>query len=255
MRWAALAIGLALACASRRVHAEEDAGSKTVPELLEAAKQRADDGRLVDALRSGRDALALAIAAGDAGPIQTARVVVEDLLKRIPHVTFSAPNPAVTELRVAFDNRPVPVDSLSKTFSVDPGKHEVEAHGIREGRDYSYYETIDLPEGNEVTTVYLLLKQVESNPELFFPRQCMLDAKTEEELRYCIDPASRPRGCRACTTTPASPPRPSLERRPRALHDRGFESFIIRFTADSRSRRWKISYTRSRPSSIMKSTR
>lgn len=209
MRWAAMGIGLVLACSAGRARAEEDAGTKTVPELLEDAKQRERDGRLVDALRSSRDALALAIASRDAGAVEDARLLVEDLLKRIPHVTFSSPNPAVERLQVEFDHRAVPIDSLSKTFSVDPGSHLVEAYGELENRSYRYEETIELAEGNEVTKIYLHLVV---QPPLFDhsdARRCLLEAKSDQELDICLHPEHAPKGgCRSCTTTPSPLPDP-----------------------------------------------
>ena len=72
---------------------------------------------MIDALRDVQKALELGIRKRDIAVMKAARVRVQDLLARIPHVTFVAP-PGTDDIEITFDERAVPKESFAKKFSV-----------------------------------------------------------------------------------------------------------------------------------------
>ncbi len=140
-------------------------------------------GKLVEALKDGQKALEIGLQKRDSGVMRVARARVKDLIERIPHVTFTPPV-GVSDLSVKFDDRPVPTESLTKRFSVNPGKHLVVAEGLVNGFPATFKQEIDLKE-RELITVTITLKPQESAVS---PAQikCMLQAKTQEEVQKCL---------------------------------------------------------------------
>ncbi len=141
-------------------------------------------GKLIDALRDTEKALQDGIKKRDRPVMRAARKRVTDLLHRIPHVTF-VPPAGVSDLSVTFDDRPVPPASLTKRFSIDPGKHAVHAEGTQGGIPLSFDKEYDVEEG-ELVTVHITLKARTS--EYLTPGQlkCMLAAKSQEEVVKCL---------------------------------------------------------------------
>ena len=141
-------------------------------------------GHLIDALRDTQKALEDGIKKRDTPVMRAARERVEDLLARIPHVTF-VPPAGVTDLNVTFDERAVPQTALTKKFSIDPGKHDVHADGTQGNIPLTYDESFDVKEG-ELLTVTITLKSQAS--EYLTPGQlkCMLGAKNQEEVVKCL---------------------------------------------------------------------
>jgi hypothetical protein len=141
-------------------------------------------GHLIDALRDTQKALEDGIKKRDAPVMRAARERVEDLLARIPHVTF-VPPAGVTDLNVTFDDRAVPQSALTKKFSIDPGSHKVHAEGTQNGIPLAFDETYNVKEG-ELLTVTITLKSQTS--EYLTPGQlkCMLSAKNQEEVVHCL---------------------------------------------------------------------
>ena len=106
---------------------------------------------MVSAILHSQEALQLGIEQKDAGALKVARARIVELLARIPHVTFiAAPDVVVTTL--AFDERPVGPDSMSKRFSVDPGKHELLFCGTKAGAPLVLRFSVDVAE-NQLTTI------------------------------------------------------------------------------------------------------
>jgi hypothetical protein len=95
-------------------------------ELLTIARCEGEHGRFTESLKDGQRALERGIQERDSATMKDARSHVKTMLDRIPHVTFEAPKEVA--LRVTFDDRDVPTESFSKKFSVDPGRHIVQAH-------------------------------------------------------------------------------------------------------------------------------
>ena len=140
---------------------------------------------LIDALRNAQKALELGIQKKDIGVMKAARQRVQDLLVRIPHVTF-VPPPGASDLEVTFDDRPVPTDSLTKKFSIDPGHHVAHAEGsVGSGIPLSFDKEYDVKEG-ELLTVKITL--VAPPSEYLTPGQlkCMLGAKNQDEVVKCL---------------------------------------------------------------------
>ncbi|HVJ94721.1 MAG TPA: DUF3570 domain-containing protein, partial [Labilithrix sp.] len=151
---------------------------------LHLASCEARAGKLVDALKDAQKALELGIQKKDANVMRIARVRVKELLERIPHVTF-VPPAGVRELKVTFDDRPVPIDALKKKFSIDPGKHKVVAEGTVNGFPSTFEEEYDVAE-KELVTVHITLKPPTN--DFITPGQikCMLAAKSQEEVQKCL---------------------------------------------------------------------
>ncbi len=142
-------------------------------------------GKLIDALRDAQKALESGIAKKDVAVMKAARMRVQDLLLRIPHVTFQPP-PGATDVQVTFDERDVPTESLTKKFSVDPGEHSVHAEGtLNGGVPLTFDQKYTVNEG-ELLTVKVALSSPPS--EYLTPGQlrCMLQAKSQEDVLKCL---------------------------------------------------------------------
>lgn len=151
---------------------------------LHLASCEARAGKLVDALKDAQKSLELGIQKKDANVMRIARLRVKELLERIPHVTFEPPK-GVTELRVTFDDRPVPIDAMTKKFSVDPGKHKVVAEGTVNGFSSQFEEEYEIKE-KDLVIVKITLKPPAN--DFITPGQikCMLAAKSQEEVQKCL---------------------------------------------------------------------
>ena len=151
---------------------------------LHLASCESRSGKLVDALKDAQKALENGIQKKDQGVMKVARTRVKELLDRIPHVTF-VPPPGVTDLKVTFDDRAVPVEALTKKFSVDPGKHSVIAEGTINGFPSSFNEEYDIKE-RDFVTIRITLKPPAN--DFITPGQikCMLAAKSQEEVQKCL---------------------------------------------------------------------
>lgn len=140
-------------------------------------------GRLKNALRESQKALDMGIKRRDNALMRVARERVKQLVELMPRITFQAPT-GVSELEVTFDERPVPTESLTKKFSVDPGKHTITAKGIVNGFPSEFEETVDVKE-KELATVILKLTPKDAQ----ITRQqidCMYRAKTQEDVQKCL---------------------------------------------------------------------
>lgn len=151
---------------------------------LHLASCESRSGKLVDALKDAQRALELGIQKKDAGVMKVARTRVKELLDRIPHVTF-VPPPGVQDLSVKFDDRPVPLDALTKKFSVDPGKHKVVAEGGVNGFPATFDEEYDIKE-KEFVTVRITLKPPANDYITPGQIKCMLAAKSQEDVQKCL---------------------------------------------------------------------
>lgn len=151
---------------------------------LHLASCEARAGKLVDALKDAQKSLETGIQKKDANVMRIARIRVKELLERIPHVTFEPPQ-GVSDLKVTFDDRPVPVESLKKKFSVDPGNHKVVAEGTVNGFTATFEEEYDIKE-KDFVTVRITLKPPAN--DFITPGQikCMLAAKSQEEVQKCL---------------------------------------------------------------------
>ncbi|MBX3190117.1 MAG: DUF3570 domain-containing protein [Labilithrix sp.] len=138
-------------------------------------------GKIVDALRDNAKALETARAKGDAATLKLIQERVAELLPRLSHVKFEVPT-GIQELKVSFDDRPVPPARLSESFTIDPGTHTVHAEGILRGARVSSDEKFDVKEG-ETALVKITLKPAALTQGQL---QCMVAAKTQEEILACL---------------------------------------------------------------------
>ena len=148
-------------------------------------------GKLLDALRDARKALDVAVAKRDADAMNSARKRLEDLITRVPHVTFDASTSDVEDLGVFFDQRKVPNDALKKQYSVDPGKHTARAEGKVNGVEMAFEQEYDVQEG-ELVTVRITLRP--ADPKFLTPGQiaCMRAAKDQSEVARCLPAKEKP---------------------------------------------------------------
>jgi hypothetical protein len=168
---------------------------------LHLSSCEARSGHLLDALQDAQKALEDGIRKRDAAVTKVSRERVEQLLRRIPHVTFVAPQ-GVDDLVVTFDERPVPINALTRRFSIDPGEHAVHAEGTQNGIPLSVDEKYTVGEG-QLLTVPLLLKS--QKPEYLTPGQlnCMLSAKSQDDVLKCLPQKSKPLVIKAGTEVSA----------------------------------------------------
>jgi hypothetical protein len=157
---------------------------------LHLSSCEARSGHLLDALQDAQKALEDGIRKRDAAVAKVSRERVEQLLRRIPHVTFTMPQ-GVDNLVVTFDDRPVPINALTRRFSIDPGEHTVHAEATQNGIPLSLDEKYTVGEG-QLLTVPLILKS--QAPEYLTPGQlkCMLGAKSQDDVLKCLPQKSKP---------------------------------------------------------------
>ncbi|WP_394847220.1 DUF3570 domain-containing protein [Pendulispora brunnea] len=150
---------------------------------LHLAACESKSGKLLDALKDAQKALKTGIEQKDAGVMRAARQRIQDLIPKIPHVTFEPPS-GVTDLEVRFDDREVKGD-LTKKFSVDPGTHQVRAEGKSNGNSLVFEREVTISEGE---TAKIELKLTPKAPEFLTQGQlaCMTSAKNQEEVLKCL---------------------------------------------------------------------
>ncbi len=140
--------------------------------------------KIVDALKNAQKALEIGIQKRDAAVMKVARLRVKELLERVPHVTFMPP-PGVRELSVTFDDRPVPVATLTRKFAVDPGKHKVAAEGTVNGFPSTFEEEVEIKE-RELVSIRITLKPPANDYVTPGQIKCMLLAKSQEDVQKCL---------------------------------------------------------------------
>lgn len=146
-------------------------------------------GKLRDALDNATKAAELAKLKNDRDALVAAEQRINELLQRIPRVTFVAPSD-VTELEVTFDKtKNVPTDKLNKQFATDPGKHSVRATGKVNGQPHEYEQEFEVKE-REIATVRINLTKMRIDVSNDIPRaqlECLMAAKSKEEYDACLD--------------------------------------------------------------------
>lgn len=185
---------------------EECLSGMSARALLEHARREAEQRKLVQALRHSQDALVTAIRERDATTATEARELVKTLIDAMPHVTFVPPSDT-KDLKVTFDDRTVPFESLTKKFSVDPGRHVVRAEGTSSGIPSSFEETIEI-RAHDFVTVRIVMQRLDSCMTCASPAQmaCLHKAKNQGDVDACLAqlaPSERSGGCRACIVAPA----------------------------------------------------
>jgi hypothetical protein len=157
---------------------------------LATCQQKA--GKIIDALRDSQKALEGAGQKKDLAVVKAAQVKLAELLPKIAHVEFTVP-PGIGNLKVTFDERVIPNDKLGQSFSIDPGQHHAHAEGSVQGILQSFDQTVDVKEG-ETAKVEIRLKPTALTPGQL---ECMLKAKSEDEIRACLPHEEKPLVVRA----------------------------------------------------------
>lgn len=159
--------------------------------ILASCEQGA--GKLIDALRNAQRVLQGALQRRDMTSVGQAKTRVEDLLKKIPHVTF-VPPAGVSDLVVYFNKKEVPTGSGNKQFSVDPGRYPIHAEGHIAQVPVSFDETYDVKEGDNLT-IQIALKPTRNTQTGILTegqRKCMDEAKTQEDVVKCLPEDKKP---------------------------------------------------------------
>ena len=113
---------------------------------------------------------------------------VTELLPKLAHVTFEIPT-GVSDLKIIFDDRPIPAERLADNFTIDPGTHKVHAEGILRGARVSYDdEKVEVAEGQTVSVKITLKPAALTGGQL----ECMVAAKTQEEILQCLPSERKP---------------------------------------------------------------
>jgi hypothetical protein len=92
-------------------------------------------GHLVDALADFRKALQVAVEKKNSTIMRQARLKVKDVTDHVPHFMFDA-HGVSDSVEVHVDDRSVARGDLGKSFSIDPGRHDVVARDPSSGRTF-----------------------------------------------------------------------------------------------------------------------
>lgn len=148
---------------------------------MQVAECKEKTGKLVDALKDDAKALERARQMGDAELAKTIQDRVTLLLPRLGHLKFERPV-EVVDLKVTFDDRPIPEARLVDVFTVDPGEHRIHAEGMLRGARVFSDDTIKVAEG-EIATAQIKLKPVALTKGQL---ECMVSAKTQQDIIMCL---------------------------------------------------------------------
>lgn len=149
---------------------------------LHLALCEAKAGKIVDALRTNSKALELAKTKSDSATIKQVQERVTELLPKLAHVTFEVPA-GVNDMKIVFDDRPIPAERQRDNFTIDPGTHKVHAEGVLRGARVAYDDDkILVAEGQTVQVRITLKPAALTGGQL----ECMVTAKTQEEILACI---------------------------------------------------------------------
>jgi hypothetical protein len=138
-------------------------------------------GSLVEALKDNAKALDRAKQLNDAALIKTIQDRVTLLLPRLGHLKIERPV-EVVDLKVLFDDRPIPEARLIETFTVDPGKHKIHAEGTLRGGRVFDDEEVTVKEGEIATAKIKMVPAAMTQGQL----DCMANAKSQEEVLMCL---------------------------------------------------------------------
>lgn len=148
---------------------------------MQVAQCREKTGKLVDALKDDAKALERARQIGDTDLASAIQERVTALLPRLAHLKLERPA-EVVDLKVTFDDRPIPEARLLDVFTVDPGEHRLHAEGVLRGARVFTDDTVTVAEG-EMATAKIKLKPVALTKGQL---ECMVSAKTQEDILMCL---------------------------------------------------------------------
>jgi tetratricopeptide (TPR) repeat protein len=149
---------------------------------LHLASCEAKAGKIIDALRDNSKALELAKTKNDSATIKQVQERVTELLPKLAHVTFLVP-PDVSEMKIVFDDRPIPPERQGDNFTIDPGKHKVHAEAAFRGARVSFDDDkIQVAEGQTVQVKITFSGTALTAEQI----RCMVSAKTPEDVQICV---------------------------------------------------------------------
>ena len=157
---------------------------------LASCEERA--GKIIDALRDAQKALAAGIQKNETSLIKSSQARINSLLPRVAKISFDTPA-GVENLKLTFDDKPVPKDKLAQKFSIDPGSHKIHAEGQVRGVLLVYDETKDVKEGETVTVKVTLKPSALTEGQI----ACMFAAKSQEDILNCLPQDKKPLVIRA----------------------------------------------------------
>ncbi len=154
---------------------------------MHLAMCEAKSGKVVAALRDNAKALDVARAKNDAIAMKAIQERVTELLPRLARVKFDLPK-EVDDVKVVFDDRPIPPNRVAESFTIDPGTHGVSAEGVLRGVRVSYAEKIEAKEGETAVVKVTMKPAALTEGQL----KCMVAAKTQEEILACLPSETKP---------------------------------------------------------------
>jgi tetratricopeptide (TPR) repeat protein len=149
-------------------------------------------GKVIDALRDAQRVLASGIQRNDPGLIKSAQTRINALLPRVAKIGFDVPA-GVADIKLTFDDRPVPKEKIHQKFSIDPGHHKIHAEGTTRGVLLVYDETQDVKDGETVNVKITLKPSALTEGQI----ACMFAAKSQEDILNCLPQDKKPLVIRA----------------------------------------------------------
>lgn len=147
----------------------------------------AKTSRLVNALRSAVAAKESADKRNDAQTSKEAEAEIQDLIGRLPRISFEMP-PEAKETTVTIDDKPIPSEKLKKGVVVDPGTHAVRAEATLRATRMSFEERVEAKEGENTKVVVKLTPAALTQGQL----ECMVAAANQAEVLKCLPDDSKP---------------------------------------------------------------
>lgn len=164
---------------------EKDKASLTLEEQYRArlhlAGCEAKSNKIIDALRDLSKGLDGARKKNDLQAAKAAEAKVAELIPKLAHVTFEAPS-GVTDLKVTFDERPIPPEKLNQSFTIDPGAHVAKAEGLLRGVRVSFEQKYETKDGETFVVKITLKPTALTQGQL----ECMVAAKNQDEVAACL---------------------------------------------------------------------
>lgn len=170
---------------------EKDKASLTLEEQYRArlhlASCEVKNNKIIDALRDLSKGLDGARKKNDVQAVKGAEAKVAELIPKLAHVTFEPPA-GVADLKVVFDDRPIPPEKLNQSFTIDPGAHVAKAEGLLRGVRVSFEQKYDVKDGETFVVKITLKPTALTQGQL----ECMVAAKTQEEVAACLPSDKKP---------------------------------------------------------------
>src|SRR5262249_40635263 len=128
-------------------------------------------------------------AKNDTATVKTIQDRVTELLPRLAHVKFELPTGQnITDVKISFDERPLPPERYKESFTIDPGKHKTHAEGLLRGARVFFAAEQDVADGQTVIVKIKLRPARLTEGQL----QCLANATSDDEAEECIKTEKTP---------------------------------------------------------------